>query len=459
MCVDQCGAFQRRKWLLRAPTPLRVAAMPSLEERHVRCTHPVPMDLMRRTSASTSWPTWFVGLALGAACMGCEVGDDATPDLGGTTMPAAKDASSPDASSAADAELISDDAGAEAEDATPIIADSGAAPGDAANPATDADVSSVDAADDAGTGARTDAEPAPDALDLGDAASPADLGPTPDTGPRDTGVADAGAGDASTTNPFCGNGVLQGLEACDDGNVIAGDGCASDCRREIPYNCEGQPSICTLGPLLGPLSPNDSVSVTGGPLPAGGLFLYRLTLSSDVVIAGELLRPGSTIQGDPDFDLLQAGTPPSWNVLFSSAAAGSESFITPLMSAGDYAILVSTWPEAGPLASYTLSLRVYIPLICGNGVVDPGEACDDGNTEADDGCSPICEIDQNLGWSCNPNYYGSDDGCDCGCGIFDPDCDDASVSSCLFCSAPGGCNTTGSCPGMIDPANNAVCLP
>jgi cysteine-rich repeat protein len=32
-------------------------------------------------------------------------------------------------------------------------------------------------------------------------------------------------------------------------------------------------------------------------------------------------------------------------------------------------------------------------VVCGNGVLDPGEECDDGNVEAGDGCSPICQLE------------------------------------------------------------------
>ncbi|MEE8472422.1 MAG: hypothetical protein V3S82_04560 [Dehalococcoidia bacterium] len=28
--------------------------------------------------------------------------------------------------------------------------------------------------------------------------------------------------------------------------------------------------------------------------------------------------------------------------------------------------------------------------VCGNGVIDAGEACDDGNNVDDDGCSAVC---------------------------------------------------------------------
>ena len=35
---------------------------------------------------------------------------------------------------------------------------------------------------------------------------------------------------------------------------------------------------------------------------------------------------------------------------------------------------------------------------CGNGVLDPGETCDDGNVMAGDGCSPTCQVE--AGWQC-----------------------------------------------------------
>ncbi len=38
-------------------------------------------------------------------------------------------------------------------------------------------------------------------------------------------------------------------------------------------------------------------------------------------------------------------------------------------------------------------------VVCGDGVRDrPDEACDDGNTDDDDGCSAACEIE--AGWAC-----------------------------------------------------------
>ena len=41
-----------------------------------------------------------------------------------------------------------------------------------------------------------------------------------------------------------------------------------------------------------------------------------------------------------------------------------------------------------------------------------------------------------AGWTCNPAYYGANDGCDCGCGVPDPDC------GCAGCTG-GGCVAPG----------------
>eukprot|EP00879_Flechtneria_rotunda_P000467 GHRR01000568.1.p1 GENE.GHRR01000568.1~~GHRR01000568.1.p1 ORF type:complete len:1094 (+),score=373.48 GHRR01000568.1:402-3284(+) len=45
----------------------------------------------------------------------------------------------------------------------------------------------------------------------------------------------------------CGNGVVEGSEQCDDGDLVDGDGCSSICRIEPGYTCTGNPSKCTKG--------------------------------------------------------------------------------------------------------------------------------------------------------------------------------------------------------------------
>jgi cysteine-rich repeat protein len=44
-------------------------------------------------------------------------------------------------------------------------------------------------------------------------------------------------------------------------------------------------------------------------------------------------------------------------------------------------------------------IEVGNTALCGNGAMDPGEQCDDGNKTAGDGCSQICQIPS--GWTCS----------------------------------------------------------
>ncbi|CAH1277580.1 PAPPA [Branchiostoma lanceolatum] len=45
---------------------------------------------------------------------------------------------------------------------------------------------------------------------------------------------------------FCGDGVMQGSEQCDDANAIYGDGCDLNCQLEEFFHCKGEPSLCYL---------------------------------------------------------------------------------------------------------------------------------------------------------------------------------------------------------------------
>ncbi|CAJ1071461.1 pappalysin-2 [Xyrichtys novacula] len=44
--------------------------------------------------------------------------------------------------------------------------------------------------------------------------------------------------------PYCGDGLIQGLEECDDRNLLDDDGCSKKCKKELGFNCNGEPSQC-----------------------------------------------------------------------------------------------------------------------------------------------------------------------------------------------------------------------
>ncbi|HEX3759606.1 MAG TPA: DUF4215 domain-containing protein, partial [Kofleriaceae bacterium] len=77
---------------------------------------------------------------------------------------------------------------------------------------------------------------------------------------------------------------------------------------------------------------------------------------------------------------------------------------------------------------------------CGNGVVDDGEQCDDGNKLSGDGCSPTCQREE------------------CGNGTMDPGeiCDDGNTTSGDGCSAD--CKSHEVCGnGIVDREAGEVC--
>ncbi|MBI5507985.1 MAG: DUF4215 domain-containing protein [Deltaproteobacteria bacterium] len=98
--------------------------------------------------------------------------------------------------------------------------------------------------------------------------------------------------------------------------------------------------------------------------------------------------------------------------------------------------------------------RCHFEPVCGNSRLDPGEQCDDGNTSPGDGCSPTCQSESRCGdgqvggaETCDDGNTVSGDGCRgnctlenvCGDGLVDSQeqCDDGNTS-------PGdGCD--GSC--------------
>lgn len=111
---------------------------------------------------------------------------------------------------------------------------------------------------------------------------------------------------------------------------------------------------------------------------------------------------------------------------------------------------------------------------CGCGLIDPDcsgstvDACtvctNNGSCAAGQEC--IGYIDpfnsgqcgMHPGWTCIESFYGTNDGCDCGCGIEDPDCMEMGIDACEFCDNFGSCSED-PCPLNIDPKDPTQCLP
>ncbi len=93
-----------------------------------------------------------------------------------------------------------------------------------------------------------------------------------------------------------------------------------------------------------------------------------------------------------------------------------------------------------------------VVVVCGNGTIEPGEQCDDGNTTAGDGCDETCQVVPVCGNNfvefpeeCDDGNTVDGDGCEadcrvipvCGNGLFerDEECDDGNTRSGDGCDA------------------------
>lgn len=92
----------------------------------------------------------------------------------------------------------------------------------------------------------------------------------------------------------------------------------------------------------------------------------------------------------------QWSTPAGWTAQFTgqqnSTSSGAFHFLQE--SAGPVTPPTATpgMPDEGH--AHLIAISVCTPALCGNGVTDAGESCDDGNTINGDGCSSTCSVEE-----------------------------------------------------------------
>jgi len=142
---------------------------------------------------------------------------------------------------------------------------------------------------------------------------------------------------SSSPCPYCGDGVVDSTEGCDDGALnsdVAPDACRTSC---VPASC-----------------------------------------GDGVVDSGETCDDGA-LNSDVAPDTCRTSCVPA--------------------SCGDGVVDSGETCDAGALNSDVTpdACRTScVPASCGDGVVDSGEQCDDGNTSDGDGCSSICQFQHNV---------------------------------------------------------------
>ncbi len=260
-------------------------------------------------------------------------------------------------------------------------------------------------------------------------------------------------------NAGCGNNVLETGEGCDDGNLLANDGCNAVCLLEIGEPCTGnvvcastfcdptddtcecdQDADCPAGNQCNTtLNPNQCV-------PAG--------CGNMVLGAGEGCDDGNLVNGDGCSAqcLIEIGEPCTGDDVCDSGVCDPTLDVCVCDQDSDC--------PAGQLCDTAQMPPACVDAICGNGSIETGEGCDDQNTTAGDGCSATCAVEPD--WTCmgepsvcDPSPCSSDADCTfCNeqYSICVQACDQTTCPSGFFCDAVSGicvplCTQDSECPG------------
>ncbi|MFO0760918.1 MAG: DUF4215 domain-containing protein [Byssovorax sp.] len=283
-------------------------------------------------------------------------------------------------------------------------------------------------------------------------------GTTSGTGGDTTGVTTGtttgtgGTGGAGGAEPVCGDGKIEGGEACDDHDTMSGDGCDASCQIEPGFVCQGAPSVCDSvcgdGIKAGLESCDDGNTASGDGC-TGVCSLekgYGCVGSPSVCqpICGDGIKVGAETCDDGNADDAD-GCSSSCLVEVGYACAGKPSACAPVC--GDGKVVGAEACDDGNMASddgctagcalspgYTCMGEPSVcTTSCGDGVIAPPETCDDGNIGGGDGCSPNCAIE--AGYVC----AGAPSQCAavCGDGVTSAveACDDGNAESGDGCSA------------------------
>jgi cysteine-rich repeat protein len=302
----------------------------------------------------------------------------------------------------------------------------------------------------------------------------------------DDGNTNGGDGcSAACTIEECGDGVLDVGEECDDGNLVEGDGCTATCEIQVCGNGALEPSEeCDDGNTENGDGCSEECTVT--------------TCGNDVVELGEQCDDGNDVGGDGcasdcTFEGCTLtgtwdGAPADLEIRWHLAEDGANNVTgvrilsvspqSPIATGGsrtDSSVTLDLMPFVltGTMTNcdtilfgppFTFTMTRLSSSLCGDGIVDPGEECDDGNFLDGDVCNAFCSLPDcgdglvNQGEECDDGNHINGDTCDnnctvpdCGNGILDPSeqCDDGNLDGGDACSP--GC-TLPSCPdGSVDP--------
>ncbi len=229
-----------------------------------------------------------------------------------------------------------------------------------------------------------------------------------DAGASDAGALDGG-GDGDGGASVCGDGRLEGLERCDDGNLTNFDGCNQVCALEPNFTCPTPGSPCTSTVVCGDglrtggeacddrnTSGGDGCSAActlepGWRCPTVGIACVAAACGDGFIAGFEDCDDGNQTSNDgcsagcvleDGFACADAGVRCTTTTCGNGVREGTEQCDDMNHDLGDGC---DTRCRAEPRCT-----NGTCTAVCGDGIRQTGEDCDDGNTRAGDGCGATC---------------------------------------------------------------------
>jgi len=246
----------------------------------------------------------------------------------------------------------------------------------------------------------------------------------------DGNLIDGDGCDSNCTVSACGNGISAGGETCDDGNTTNGDGCSSSCQVEPCWSCNGEPSSCSLSPSGS--SCEDGVFCNG----------------TDTCAMGICQHTGDPCVGGPECNNVCDETHATCNLPFGTSCTTDGDICT------DDVCDNGSCTHPNNTAPCDDGNACTVGDVCSGDVCVPGGSalnCDDSDPCTDDSCNPA------TGCAYTFNTAPCDDGLFCT--VNDTCSNDICTGTARDCSDADSC-TTDTCDegaGTCDHGPQLIC--
>lgn len=185
---------------------------------------------------------------------------------------------------------------------------------------------------------------------------------------------------------ICSDKKVSGTENCDDGNAVAGDGCSAKCQVEPGWSCPFPGAGCIAAACGDGIITGGEACDDGQTVPASG---DGCSATCTIETPGPSERDAWVCE--------TAGQPCKRTVCGDGVKQGTEQCDDGNNDTGDRCTpacrVEPTCPAEGGACK----------SVCGDGMIlpdDTDQECDDGNSADGDGCSSTCTLEE--GYDCQP---------------------------------------------------------